>query len=260
MVWPRKARLLLVSSQAKPPGSQAASQNSFMNASASLGALGVDRHLARFVDLHAAEAPHQRIDEGRGIAEGVAERLPDRQVLVLDRGADLEVVVPGVGHFEAQLVEHVLAVDGGIAEVEQRHAAGDPVDHGDVARPLVDLIAPELLHQRVVVGQTVGEQLGLIGVQLDHVGAAAALDRGGDPGRHVVLVDLLGGDRDPGRLRELRGLAVDLDVGVGDEAAPLQIVHLARLRVRGRLAAEEGRREQRAAGDRGRLDEPAAGT
>jgi hypothetical protein len=49
--------------------------------------------------------------------------------------------------------------------------------------------------------------------------------------------------------------SVDLDVGGGDEAAPLQIMELARLRVRRSLAAKERRGEKRATGYRGRLDE-----
>ena len=137
MVWPRKARLLLVSSQAKPPGSQAASQNSFMKASASWVPSESITTLPDLVDLHAAEAPQQRIGEGRRVAEGVAERLADRQVVVLELPADLEILVPGVGHGETQLLEHVLAVDDRVADVEQRHAPGDPVDRGGAARPVV---------------------------------------------------------------------------------------------------------------------------
>ena len=180
---------------------------------------------------------------------------PTGRLLFFKALADLEILVPGVGYGKAKLLEHVLAVDDGIGDVEQRHAPGDAIHRGGAARPVVDLVTAQLLEERVVVGQAAGEQMRLVGVHLDHVGAAAALDRGGDPRRHVVLVDLLDRHLDAGGLRELLGLPVDLGVGGGNEAGPLQIVHLARLRVGRRLAAKERCCHQRPAGDGGRLDE-----
>src|SRR5690606_24345217 len=57
------------------------------------GAGAVDHHgPAVLLDLHAAEAPHHRIGEGRRVAEGVAKRLADRQVVVLQLSADLEIL------------------------------------------------------------------------------------------------------------------------------------------------------------------------
>ena len=113
-----------------------------------MGALGIDHHgLAVLVDLLATEAPQQRIAERRRVAEGVAERLADRQVVVLQGSADLEILVPGVGHPEAQLLEHVLAVDDGVADVEQGHAPGDAVHGRGAAGPLVRLVAQQLRHE-----------------------------------------------------------------------------------------------------------------
>ena len=160
-----------------------------------------------------------------------------------------------LGGGEAQLLEDVGPVDDRVADVEGGHAAGDAIHGGGAERPLVDLVAEDLLEELVVLGEAVGEQMGLVGVHLDHVGAAAALDRCRDPRRHVVLVDLLDRHLDAGRLGELFGLPVDLGVGFGNEAGPLQIVHLARLRVGRRLAAQERRGRDGSARDRRGLDE-----
>ena len=123
---------------------------------------GVDHDLARFIDLHPAEAPQGRVGEGRRVAEGVAERLAHREVGVLHLGADREVLLPGVRRLEAELVEDVLAVDDRVADVEQRHGTRDAVDHHGPARPVVHVAARELAHQLVVVGQAVGEQVRLV--------------------------------------------------------------------------------------------------
>jgi hypothetical protein len=88
----------------------------------------------------------------------------------------------------------------------------------------------------------------------DDIGATTAFDRCGDPCRHVVLVDHLSRDVDPGCLLELFGLPVDLDVSGGNEAAPLQIVDPAALRIDGRPATQERRGCQRPTGNRGRFD------
>ena len=59
--------------------------------------LAVDDDLAFFVDLLAAPRPHIWVGERRRVAEGVAERLPNRAALRLQRLADLTVLLPGVG-------------------------------------------------------------------------------------------------------------------------------------------------------------------
>src|SRR6185369_6228687 len=51
--------------------------------------LAVDDDLAFFVDLLAAPGPHIWVGERRRVAEGVAERLPNRVALRLQRLADL---------------------------------------------------------------------------------------------------------------------------------------------------------------------------
>src|SRR5690606_40479259 len=127
------------------------------------------------------------------------------------------------GRGEAQFCGKVVAVDVDVGDGERRYGPGVAVDGGAAARPLVGLVAQDLLVQRVVVGEAGGEQMRLVDVHLDDVGAAAAFDRGGDARRHVVLVDLLHRHLDPGGLGELRGLAIDLLVGGGDEAGPLQV-------------------------------------
>ena len=60
------------------------------------------------------------------------------------------------------------------------------IDDGGSTRPFVVIATAQLLNQRIVVGQAIGEQMRLVGVHLDDIGAAAAFDRGGDPRRHVV--------------------------------------------------------------------------
>src|ERR1051326_1617694 len=57
------------------------------------GLLGIQDHLAFFVDLFAAPRPEIRIAEGRRVAEGVAERLAERATLGLQLLAGVVVLL-----------------------------------------------------------------------------------------------------------------------------------------------------------------------
>ena len=119
----RNARLLLVSSQARPPSSCASFQNPVMNLTDSTVSLVLMTTLPLVVDLLAAQRPQERIGERRRIAEGVAERLADRAALGLQLLADLAILLPGLGELlRADLLEPRLAIGDHAADDGPRHA------------------------------------------------------------------------------------------------------------------------------------------
>src|SRR5262249_4047959 len=121
--------------------------------------LAVDDDLALVVDLGGPEAPGHGIRPAIGIAQAVAESLPDREVLLLEHDANLTQLVPGIRELvRAGLLEPVLAVvpDAGA------HGEGDglpsAVDHVDLAADVVEgaVSLADLLHDVVNVGEAVG--------------------------------------------------------------------------------------------------------
>src|SRR6185436_3402700 len=76
--------------------------------------LGVEHDgLPVLVDLHAAPHPHERIAPVVRVIDAVAERLPERPALRLERPARRPELVPGLRVLEPQLLEPVLAVGDG---------------------------------------------------------------------------------------------------------------------------------------------------
>ncbi len=200
-------------------------------------ALGVDRDLlpAR-VDLGATEVPEERIREDGRITEAVAERLADRLALGLELLADLAILVPGLREFlDADLVEPRPPVRDGVSAATVRH--GQPLSP-DLGACVEDVVVAALgLSDRLRhvgdVHEGVRVELRPVPEHLDDVGAGTRLNRRGDPGLQVVGVDELEGDFGAERLRGFRGLALELDVGLGNEVDPPDDVKLGPLRERG---------------------------
>src|SRR6267142_2651130 len=98
MVPDRKARLLLVSSQASPPSSQA----SFQNATANLtdSSVAFESRATVLPSASTSLPPHDqrygyvRVPEGRGVAERMSDRLADGKALGLELLAGLAPFLP----------------------------------------------------------------------------------------------------------------------------------------------------------------------
>ncbi len=140
-----------------------------------------------------------------------------RRADLLEPGAAVghRVAHDGVGQGQPLAVHHV---GGGVDVVEAALGLGELAGH--VAH----------VHHRV------GVELGPVVLEHEDVGARAGLDRGGDARLQVVRVDGLEGDLGPEGLGGLRHLALQLDVGLGDEVHPAHPVELRALRERGRAA------------------------
>src|SRR5215831_16569041 len=200
-------------------------------------ALRVDRDLlAARVNLGTAEVPEKRVGKDGRIAEAVTQRLADGLALGLELLADLAVFLPGLGEFlDAELVEPRTTVGDGVAAAPVRH--GEPLA-ADLGARVEDVVVAALrLADRLGhvgdVDEGVGVELRPVPQHLDDVGAGARLDGGGDARLQVVGVDELERDLGSQRLRRLRGLAPQLDVGLGDEVDPPDDVELGALRERG---------------------------
>src|SRR6185437_13775116 len=81
--------------------------------------------LAVCLDLLPAERPHQRIDEGRRVAEAVTNRLAERAALGLELLAGLVIFVPGLRELAVpRFLEPRLAI--GDLRAEHAPRQGDP--------------------------------------------------------------------------------------------------------------------------------------
>src|SRR5262249_17166506 len=159
--------------------------------------LAVDDDLTLVVDLGRAEAPRHRIRPAVGIAQTVAKGLTHREVLLLERGAYLPQLVPGVGEFvRTDLLQPVLAVVPDAATHGEGNGLASAVHHVDLAADVVVAAVPlgNLLRYILDIGKPIGVEMGPVVDHHDDVRAGLGLDGGGDPGIEVVHVDQVGGD------------------------------------------------------------------
>ena len=172
----------------------------------------------------------------------MAESLADRHVGVLQRLTNRQIFFPGVRNAETKLFENIRPVDNGVADIEERDTAHRAVDRDCARCPAVKVVTAQFGKEITMIPQPASVEMRLIHVHLYDIGAAATFDRSGDACRHVVLIDELDRDVDPSGLGELLRLTADLDISIGNEARPLQVVQLSGLRDRRGLSAEERRR------------------
>src|SRR5262249_41205543 len=95
--------------------------------------------LARLVRLGAAEGPEHRVREGRGVAEGVAERLAVGLALLLEGREDLGRRFPRLWVLaRAGLLQPRLPVRDGIAHDRVRRGQPLAVDFAGGGKDLVE--------------------------------------------------------------------------------------------------------------------------
>src|SRR5262249_59171281 len=141
-----------------------------------------------------------------GIAQTVAYGLAERDVLLLQRVADLTQLVPGVWELvRTAFLDPVLPVVPDAVAVAEGDALPPAVDDVDLA---VDVVAGavslgDLLHDIVDVGEAVRIEMWPVVDHHDDVGPGFRLDGRRDPGIEIVHVDQVDGDLDTGQLAEL---------------------------------------------------------
>ena len=202
------------------------------------GILRIEHHrLAVGLDLFAAPRPKVRIGEGRRIAEGVAERLPDRVAGRLQLLADRAVFLPSRGNgVSALLGQPGLAIDDHGAEHAPRHPQPFLAIVGDDLRLLIEaaLRLADLLDDVVDIADALGIELRPVVQAANDVGAGAGLDRRGGARLQIVAVDRLDIELDAESLLGLgRDLLLQERVGGGNEVIPAQPVNRCALRVGG---------------------------
>src|SRR6185437_2002339 len=207
------------------------------------------------LDLLPAERPHQRIDEGRRVAEAVTDRLAERPALRLEFLAGLEIFVPGLRELAVpRFLEPRLAI--GDLRAEHTPRQGDPFLAVVRDDPRLLVVAALRLADRIGdvahVNHALGIELRPIVESANHVRPGARLDCGGGARLDVVAVDHLDVELDAERLGAFRDdLVAQQLVGGRHEIVPAQPMDAGALRIGGRLAQSEHRTDAaRSCGDR----------
>ena len=256
----RNARLLLLSSQARPPSSKTSFQSTLLNFTASSVFLLLSTTPRPSPAPPCRPTSTQRIAPVVRVVDAVTERLPERPALGLQGAADLAEVVPRLRVLEPGFLEPVLAIRDRPRDDELRHADPAAAGHAVDLRVVVPaaLLAADLLGHVAHVDERRLVEVRVIVRQDDDVRPRAALDRRRRPRLQVVLVDALDLDLDARLLAELHGLGLEESVGGRDEMRPLQQVQPGALRVCRRAAGGDDALDAAGGGAGGKGEKAAA--